>query len=216
MQVMLAPWTRQFLELALEHRALRFGQFTLKSGRLSPYFFNAGAFCDGRSLHLLAQCYADAIVASEIEFDVVFGPAYKGIPLAATVADQLYYSHGINAGFVYNRKEAKDHGEGGVTVGAPLRGRVVLVDDVISAGTAIAESLALIRSAGAQPVAVAVALDRQERGIDARSAVQTLRDEGLRVIHLASLNDLVDWLEDRDSDTERLGQMIEYRRQFGA
>ncbi|NDY94212.1 orotate phosphoribosyltransferase [Wenzhouxiangella limi] len=213
---MLAPWTRQFLELALEHRALRFGQFTLKSGRISPYFFNAGAFCDGRSLHLLAQCYADAIVASEIEFDVVFGPAYKGIPLAATVADQLYRSHGINPGFAYNRKEAKDHGEGGLTVGAPLRGRVLLVDDVISAGTAIAESLALIRSAGAQPVAVAVALDRQERGIDARSAVQTLRDDGLKIIHLASLNDLVAWLEDRDSDTGRLGQMIEYRRQFGA
>lgn len=215
MQAMFSAWTRQFLELALEYQALRFGRFTLKSGRISPYFFNAGAFCDGRSLHLLAQCYADAIVASEIEFDLVFGPAYKGIPLAATVADQLYHRHGINAGFAYNRKEAKDHGEGGLTVGAPLRGRVLLVDDVISAGTAIAESLALIRSAGAQPVAIAVALDRQERGQDSRSAVQALRDDGLEVVSLAGLDDLVSWLHEHGSDEASYEDMIEYRRRFG-
>lgn len=216
MRDMLAPWTRQFLELALEYRALRFGRFTLKSGRVSPYFFNAGAFCDGRSLNLLAQCYADAVAASALKFDVVFGPAYKGIPLAALVADQLYRAHGINAGFAYNRKETKDHGEGGLTVGAPLVGRVLLVDDVISAGTAITESLALIRASGGQPVAIAVALDRQERGRDDRSAVQALRDEGLAVISLAGLADLVGWLEDQASDADLLGQMIDYRRRFGA
>lgn len=215
MQGMTAAWTRQFLELALEYQALRFGHFTLKSGRRSPYFFNAGGFCDGRSLNLLAQCYAGAIAESAIEFDLVFGPAYKGIPLAALVTDHLYRSHGINAGFAYNRKEPKDHGEGGLTVGAPMGGRVLVVDDVISAGTAIAESLALIRSAGAQPVAVAVALDRQERGHDERSAVQALRDEGLEVVSLAGLDDLVGWLEQYGSNNESLQTMIDYRREFG-
>ncbi|MFW5816767.1 MAG: orotate phosphoribosyltransferase [Wenzhouxiangella sp.] len=212
---MIPAWTRQFLELALEYQALRFGRFTLKSGRVSPYFFNAGAFCDGRSLHLLAQCYADAIVASEVEFDLVFGPAYKGIPLAATVADQLSRRHDINAGFAYNRKEAKGHGEGGLTVGAPLCGRVLLVDDVISAGTAVAESLDLIRAAGAQPVALAVALDRQERGRDSRSAVQVLRDDGLEVVSLAGLDDLVSWLQEHASDQASYEDMLEYRRRFG-
>ncbi|MEE4639750.1 MAG: orotate phosphoribosyltransferase [Wenzhouxiangella sp.] len=212
---MLAAWTRQFLELALEYQALRFGRYTLKSGRISPYFFNAGAFCDGRSLHLLAGCYADAIADSGMEFDLVFGPAYKGIPLAAAVTERLYHGHGINAGFAYNRKEAKDHGEGGLVVGAALRGRVLLVDDVISAGTAITESLSLIRASGAQPVAVAVALDRQERGSDDRSAVQALRDDGLDVISLAGLDDLVGWLKERGSDDASLENMIQYRHQFG-
>jgi orotate phosphoribosyltransferase len=212
---MLAVWTQQFLELAVEYDALRFGQFTLKSGRISPYFFNAGAFCDGRSLHQLAHSYAQAIAAHKLEFDVLFGPAYKGIPLAALVADHLHHSHGINVGFAYNRKEAKDHGEGGLAVGFPLRGRVLLIDDVITAGTAMNESLALIRAAGAEPVAVAVALDRQERGSDDRSAVQALENEGLEVICLACLDHLVDWLEQKDPDSHTLRNMIEYRQRHG-
>jgi orotate phosphoribosyltransferase len=214
-----ATWTRQFLELAVACQALRFGRFTLKSGRISPYFFNAGAFCDGKSLHSLAQSYADAIAASQIEFDVVFGPAYKGIPLAALVVDHLYQRHGINAGFAYNRKEAKQHGEGGQTVGCPLQGRVLLVDDVITAGTAISESLELIRSEGAQPVGVAVALDRQEKGQSDQSAVQMLESQGLAVICLAGLDDLVTWLTDSNDESNRnestIESMIEYRRQYG-
>lgn len=215
-KIMVAVWTKQFLELAVANEALRFGRFTLKSGRVSPYFFNAGAFCDGRSLGLLARCYAAAIAASGIRFDVVFGPAYKGIPLAALVADHLWHDHGMNAGFAYNRKEAKEHGEGGLTVGAPLQGRILLIDDVISAGTAIAESLALIRSKGARAVAITVALDRQERGSDDRSAVQSLRDQGLAVICLACLDELVEWIRDRGQNPDLVDQMMDYRQRFGA
>jgi len=215
MPVMPAPWTKQFLELAVACQALRFGRFTLKSGRDSPYFFNAGAFCDGQSLHVLAKSYAEAIAASQIEFDIVFGPAYKGIPLAALVVDHLFERHGINAGFTYNRKEAKQHGEGGQTVGCALRGRVLLVDDVITAGTAIGESLELIRSAGAHPEGIAVALDRQERAQNEQSAVQMLEAQGLEVICLAGLNDLVAWLGEAGQDGPTLESMIEYRQQYG-
>ena len=213
---MAAEWTRQFLELALRYEALRFGQFTLKSGRHSPYFFNAGAFCDGSSLDGLARCYAEAIAASGICFDLVFGPAYKGIPLAALVTAALQRDHGINVGFAYNRKEAKDHGEGGVLVGAALQGRVLIIDDVISAGTAIGESVDLIRSAGAEPVGVVIALDRQERGTDQRSAVQSLRDSGLEVVSIARLDDLVAWLEQSGQDPDTLADMVDYRDQYGA
>ncbi len=216
MQDMLSEWTQKFLDLAVEQDALRFGQFTLKSGRVSPYFFNAGAFCDGRSLHGLAQSYAQAIAEHDLDFDMVFGPAYKGIPLAALVADHLHQSHGINVGFAYNRKEAKTHGEGGSTVGCPLRGRVLVIDDVVTAGTAIAESLSIIRKAGAQPVGLAVALDRQEKGQDELSAIQALRKQGLAVIHLACMDDLVNWLEQEHPADASFRQLIEYRQQYGA
>lgn len=213
---MLNPWTYDFLNLALEYRALRFGRFTLKSGRISPYFFNAGAFCDGHGLDRLARCYADALAHSELHFDHLFGPAYKGIPLAAAVAVALAREHGRNLPFAYNRKEAKDHGEGGVVVGAELRGRVLIVDDVISAGTSIRESIELIRAAGAEPVAAAIALDRQESGPDRTSAVQAVADQGLAVISIARLDDLIEWLDQRGEGAEHLAAMRTYRERYGA
>ncbi|MDX1556918.1 MAG: orotate phosphoribosyltransferase, partial [Xanthomonadales bacterium] len=157
-------YKQRFFELALRKGNLRFGEFTLKSGRISPYFFNAGGFDDGASLAALCDCYADAIVDSEVEFDMLFGPAYKGIPLAAATAVSLARNHGRNVAYAYNRKEAKDHGEGGVIVGAPLAGRVLIIDDVVSAGTSARESIELIQDANAEVAGVAIALDRQERG----------------------------------------------------
>lgn len=212
---MLNDWSKRFLELALEYEALRFGEFTLKSGRTSPYFFNAGAFCDGRALDRLAKCYADAIVAGGLGFDLLFGPAYKGIPLAAAIAIALERDHGRNLPFAYNRKETKDHGEGGIVVGAPLEGRVLIVDDVISAGTSINESIALIEAAGAQAVGAAIALDRQERGPDERSAVEAVRDRGLTVINVARLDDLIIWLSQSERLGEHLPAMRAYREHYG-
>lgn len=210
---MLQPWTRTFLELSLNYQALRFGEFTLKSGRVSPYFFNAGLFADGQGIDGLARCYAQALVNSGLEFDQLFGPAYKGIPLAAAVAMALYQDHGINVPFIYNRKEAKDHGEGGQLVGPPLSGRVVIVDDVISAGTSVGESCQWIRKAGATPQGVLIALDRQERGDDERSAVESIADQGLSVVSVAKLDDLVAWLG--ESGNEALSQVEAYRRAYG-
>ena len=163
-----------FIDLALRRNALRFGRFTLKSGRESPYFFNAGLFSDGESAAVLGRCYAAAIVASGLAFDMLFGPAYKGIALATATAIALSLDAGLRMPYAYNRKEAKEHGEGGSVIGAALAGRVLIVDDVITAGTAVRESIALVRAAGAQPVGVALALDRQERGQGALSAVQEL------------------------------------------
>src|SRR5579872_2910535 len=165
-------YQRRFIELALSRQALKFGEFTLKSGRLSPYFFNAGLFNDGDAVATLGECYADALLQSGVAFDMLFGPAYKGIPLVAATAIALSRQHSRNVPWAYNRKEAKDHGEAGMLIGSPLKGRVVIVDDVITAGTAIRESIELIRGAGATPVAVSLALDRQERGIGDKSAVQ--------------------------------------------
>ena len=217
---MTADWTHRFLDLALEHEALRFGSFTLKSGRTSPYFFNAGAFNDGAGLDGLGRCYADAIMASGIDFDMLFGPAYKGIPLATAIAISLHRDHGRNVPYAFNRKEVKAHGEGGNVVGADLAGRVLIVDDVISAGTSIRESVELIQSAGAQPTAVAIALDRQERvgegGNDNLSAVAAVRESGLDVITIAELDDLIDWLRSRgDMDNDRFA-MENYRQHYGA
>lgn len=212
---MLASWTRQFLDLALAYRALRFGQFTLKSGRISPYFFNAGSFHDGAGLARLAQCYAAAIEASGVEYDMIFGPAYKGIPLAAAIAISLERDFGRNVPFAFNRKEAKDHGEGGVIVGSPLAGRVMIVDDVISAGTSIRESRNLIEAHAAKACAVAIALDRQERGPDQRSAVDAVRADGLEVIAVATLNDLIDWLGEQAADAASLSAMLAYRERYG-
>jgi orotate phosphoribosyltransferase len=189
------PYQLSFIDLALRRNALRFGRFTLKSGRESPYFFNAGLFSDGESAATLGRCYAAAIVAAELPFDMLFGPAYKGIPLATASAIALYVDHGRDVPYAFNRKEAKDHGEGGSIIGTPLKGRVLIIDDVITAGTAVRESLGQIRAAGAQPVGVALALDRQERGQGALSAVQELeRAEGLRCVSIVTLAELIEAL----------------------
>lgn len=193
----------EFLNLAIELGVLKFGEFTLKSGRVSPYFFNAGKFDSGRSLAALGRFYARALAESDIEFDMLFGPAYKGIPLVAVTAAALYEHHAIDVPYAFNRKEAKAHGEGGTIVGAPLQGRVVTVDDVITAGTAVGEAMDIIRSAGATPVGVAVALDRQETGRDdsGRSAIQQVEQEhGLKVVTLATLADLIDYLGEPTPD----------------
>jgi len=195
---MTQDYKSRFFELALRKGNLAFGRFTLKSGRVSPYFFNAGGFDDGASLAELGACYADAIEQSGVVFDMLFGPAYKGIPLAAATAIALHTHHARNVPFAFNRKEAKDHGEGGTVVGAPLRGRVLIVDDVISAGTSVRESVAIIRAAGANPAGVAIALDRQERGAGAHTAAQEVRrDYAVPCIAIAGLDDLVRYLECR-------------------
>jgi orotate phosphoribosyltransferase len=212
---MLKPWTTRFLQLALDREALRFGRFTLKSGRESPYFFNAGEFSTGSAIDTLARCYADAIVDAGVAFDMLFGPAYKGIPLAATVALSLSRDHGLDVPFAYDRKEAKAHGEGGLLVGAPLAGRVLIVDDVISAGTSVQQGRNLIDRSGAQACAVAIALDRQERGLDDRSAVAAVRSDGLDVVSVATLDDLITWLDQQPAETVNQSAMLEYRRNYG-
>ena len=206
----------RFFELALRKGNLRFGSFTLKSGRSSPYFFNAGGFDDGASLAELADCYADAIVESGLGFDMLFGPAYKGIPLAAATAIALHTRHGRNLPYAYNRKEAKDHGEGGVIVGAPLAGRVLVIDDVISAGTAMRESLGIIRQSGAQAAGIAIALDRQERGTGTRSAAQEVEAEyGIPCISIAGLDDLIGYLESNAAEGIDLNAIQKYRERYG-
>jgi orotate phosphoribosyltransferase len=188
-------YQRQFLQLALERQALRFGEFTLKSGRVSPYFFNAGLFCDGASIATLGRCYAASLAQSGLAFDLLFGPAYKGIPLVTATAIAFAEQQQRNVPWAFNRKEAKDHGESGQVVGSPLAGRVVIVDDVITAGTAIRESIELITRSGARPVAVALALDREERGQAERSAVQEVEAlYGLRCITLLTLSELIEAL----------------------
>ena len=206
---------QEFVEFAIRQNVLCFGEFKTKAGRLSPYFFNAGLFHDGASLHRLAQFYAKAILDARVPFDMLFGPAYKGIPLAAAIAIALAEA-GRNTHFAFNRKEAKDHGEGGGTVGAPLAGRVLIVDDVISAGTSVRESAELIRAQGAEPCGVAIALDRMERGSGALSAVQEVeRSYGLSVIRIATLDDVVAYLQSR-ADMERNLRAVQiYREQYG-
>lgn len=204
-----------FLSFAIERRVLLFGEFQTKAGRLSPYFFNAGLFNDGASLKRVGEFYAKAILDSGIAFDGLFGPAYKGIPLAASVAIALA-DLGRNVPFSFNRKEAKDHGEGGSIVGAPLRGRILIVDDVISAGTSVRESVQLIRATGAEPCGVAIALDRQERGIGELSAVQeVMRDFGLPVISIANLDDLVAYLAHHTELSAYLAAIQAYRQLYG-
>ena len=183
---------------------LKFGEFTLKSGRISPYFYNAGGFDDGHSLEQLSDCYAQAILDSGLGFDMLFGPAYKGIPLAAGIAIMLNASHQRNIPFAYNRKEAKDHGEGGALVGAELKGNVLITDDVISAGTSVRESIEWIRQAHANPCGVAIALDRQERGQGEKSAAQEVTDEfGIPVIAIAGLDDLIEFLRRNEGSIAR-------------
>jgi orotate phosphoribosyltransferase len=208
----------RFIELALKQKALKFGQFTLKSGRISPYFFNAGAFASGATLAELGRCYADCIVASGIEFDILLGPAYKGIPLAATTAVALADHHDRDIPFAYNRKEAKTHGEGGQLVGAPLEGRVLIIDDVITAGTAVSEVINLIQSAGATPVGVVIGLDRQERLDGHQSAVQTIQQRyDLDVASIINFATLIDYVEQEGHTDRELDQaMRDYRAQYGA
>ena len=210
-----------FIDLALRREALRFGRFTLKSGRDSPYFFNAGLFSDGESAALVGSCYAAAISAAGVRFDMLFGPAYKGIPLATAAAAALWREHGRSVSYAFNRKEPKEHGECGTLVGAPLAGRVLIVDDVITAGTAVRASLELIRAAGAQPVGVALALDRQERGQGELTAVQELEQrEGLKCVSVVTLDDLLEGLAQppdgrmRISD-EQLTALRAYRQRYG-
>ncbi|MDE2306634.1 MAG: orotate phosphoribosyltransferase [Gammaproteobacteria bacterium] len=187
------PYQSEFIELCLRLGVLKFGRFRLKSGRDSPYFFNAGLFSTGEAVAAVGRAYAAAIVASDVAFDVLFGPAYKGIPLVTVAAASLASTHGLNLPFAFNRKEAKDHGEGGSIVGGPLRGRVLIVDDVITAGTAIRESIRIIREAGAHPAGVVLALDRQERGTESHlSAVQEVGEQfGIPVIPILTLADLL-------------------------
>ena len=211
---------REFVQFAIDSGVLRFGEFKTKAGRMSPYFFNAGLFDDGAKLGRLAQFYARTLLASGIEFDVIFGPAYKGIPLGAVVAVELARL-GVNKPFAYNRKEAKDHGEGGTLVGAPLQGRVLIVDDVISAGTAVRESIALIRAAGAVPHAVAIALDRQEKATEggqdvAWSAVNYVRDQlGLQVCAIAKLAHLLQLLKTSEHFLQHYDAVAAYRARYG-
>jgi orotate phosphoribosyltransferase len=210
-------YQQEFIELARHYQVLRFGEFTLKSGRISPYFFNAGAFASGAALAALGRCYAQRIVDSGLAFDVLLGPAYKGIPLAAATAIALADQHGRDVPFAYNRKEAKDHGEGGTLVGAPLEGRVLVIDDVITAGTAVREVIGMIESAGAELAGVAIGLDRQERGSGELSAIQEIEQaHGISVLSIIDITHIIAWLEglgsERGSD---LAAMRAYRERYG-
>ena len=205
-----------FVEFALHNEALLFGEFTLKSGRVSPYFFNAGKFNQGSAFNDLGKYYADTLIQSNIEFDVLFGPAYKGIPLATAASISLARDHGKSVGVAFNRKEAKTHGEAGKLIGAELSGRVVIVDDVITAGTAIRESMALIDEAGAQPAAVLVALDRQEKGPDGKSAIQEIEQAyKIPVLAIAKLENLLEFAKSSDTLSSQLEQLTAYRQTYG-
>ena len=208
----------RFLNFVIEHEILRFGEFTLKSGRKSPYFFNAGLFNTGGKLAFLSRCYADAILDSEVEYDVLFGPAYKGITLAATTVVALSADHGIDKPYCFNRKEAKDHGEGGSIVGAPLAGRVLVIDDVITAGTAIREAAQIIIDNGATMAGIAVAMDRQERGAGELSAIQEVeRDYGVPVISIIQLDHIIGYLESSHNGElqKYLPAVSRYRKEYG-
>jgi len=210
-------YQREFIEFALEQGALGFGKFVLKSGRVSPYFFNSGAFASGASLARLARFYVAAIARSKLDFDMLYGPAYKGIPLVAAVAMVFAADHDRDLPYCFNRKEAKDHGEGGATVGAPLSGRVLMVDDVISAGTSTRESIGIIGSAGAAPVGIAISLDREERGAGANSAIREIeRELGLEVVSVARLGHLIAYLEERGDMGDELARLRRYRERYGA
>lgn len=207
-----------FLKFVIDHEILRFGEFTLKSGRTSPYFFNAGLFNTGEKLSFLAKCYADAIADSKLDFDVLFGPAYKGIPLVTATAMALANKHGINKPYCFNRKEAKAHGEGGSIVGAELAGNVLIVDDVITAGTAIREAVEILTSCGANLCGIAVAMDRQERGTGELSAIQEIEQNyQIKVVSIISLKNIVDYLQAANDESlhQHLDAVVAYRAEYG-
>ena len=210
------PYQRQFIEFAIHKNVLRFGEFTLKSGRISPYFFNAGLFNDGLSLASLGNFYAQALVDSAIHYDVLFGPAYKGIPLVSATAVSLASTYQINTPFAFNRKEAKTHGEGGTLIGAPLQGRIMIIDDVITAGTAIRDVIHLISEAGAEPAGVIIALDRQEKGQGELSAIQEVEKAyNIPVISIVNLAQVLSYIQD-DANLSRYAQPVAcYRQQYG-
>ncbi|MCJ8318307.1 MAG: orotate phosphoribosyltransferase [Colwellia sp.] len=213
-------YQRDFIEFALSKQVLRFGEFTLKSGRTSPYFFNAGLFNTGGDLARLGRFYATALTESSIEFDLLFGPAYKGIPIATTTAVALFDHHNIDMPYCFNRKEAKKHGEGGSLVGSDLKGKVMLVDDVITAGTAIRESMEIIKNQGAQLSGVLIALDRQEKGQGELSAIQEVeRDFGTKVISIVTLGDVITYLEEKVAEQPELNDSLltirKYRENYG-
>jgi orotate phosphoribosyltransferase len=209
-------YKKEFIDLALELGVLRFGEFTLKSGRISPYFFNAGLFNTGYAAARIGRFYAAAIADAELDFDMIFGPAYKGIPLAALTAASLAEHHGIDVPFCFNRKEEKAHGEGGSVVGAPLEGRVLIIDDVITAGTAVREAYRIIASSGADIAGLAISLDRQERGQGTVSAVQEVKSSmGIPVASIVRLDDLIDTLEESADYAEHLEPVLAYRRKYG-
>ena len=209
-------YQKAFIEFALSREVLRFGEFTLKSGRVSPYFFNAGLFNTGSALAQLGQYYAEAIVESGLEYDVLFGPAYKGIPLAAACSVALAEHHQQDVPYSFNRKEAKAHGEGGNIVGSALQGRILIIDDVITAGTAIRESMQIIDAAGAKPAGVLIALDRQEKGTGELSAIQEVEQQyGIPVLSIIKLEDLISYLEQQPDMQTNLAAVMAYREQYG-
>ncbi len=206
----------QFIDNAIASGALKFGQFRLKSGRVSPHFFNAGEFYRGKALAALGQCYAAAIVESGIEFDVLFGPAYKGITLAAATSVALAEHHALDVPYCFNRKEAKSHGEGGTIVGAPLEGRVLIIDDVITAGTAIREVMAMVDAADAQPAGVVIGLDRKERGNTDKSAIQEVEQQfGIPVVSIINIDDILTYLGGKPDMKSLVEQIKEYRQEYG-
>lgn len=209
-------YQRDFIEFALSRNVLKFGQFELKSGRISPYFFNAGLFQRGSDLAKLGRFYAQAIERAGVDYDLLFGPAYKGIPLVSTTAVALAEHHNVDKPWCFNRKEAKDHGEGGLIVGAPLQGRVLIIDDVITAGTAIRETMELLAKSGAQAAGVVVALDRQERGQAERSAIQEIEQQyGIKVTPIICLGDLISFIQQTPSLQTHAGKIEEYRQRYG-
>jgi len=210
------PFQEQFLNFALERQVLKFGNFTLKSGRNSPYFFNAGNFNTGEDLARLGHAYADAIIDSKIEFDVLFGPAYKGIPLAAATSVALFNQYQISVPWCFDRKEKKDHGEGGKIVGSKMQGRVLIIDDVITAGTAIREAMQLINDESATPAGVVIALDRQERGIANNSAIQEVEQEySIAVTSIIKLENIVQYLVKQADDDTIIDRVQQYRDEYG-
>jgi orotate phosphoribosyltransferase len=209
-------YQQAFLDFAISQGVLKFGEFTLKSGRISPYFFNAGLFQTGSALSQLGRFYAQAIVESGVQFDMLFGPAYKGIPLAAATAIALYEQYGRDYPYAFNRKEAKDHGEGGTIVGAALTGRVLVIDDVMTAGTAIREAASIVANQGAELAGVAIALDRQERGTSEQSAVQEVQSRyGVPVINIVSLQEISTHIQQSTTDADLLARIQAYRQQYG-
>ncbi|GJM05023.1 MAG: orotate phosphoribosyltransferase [marine bacterium B5-7] len=210
-------YQKEFIEFAIEKQVLRFGEFTLKSGRVSPYFFNSGLFNDGKSLSELGKYYASAVKHAGVEFDMIYGPAYKGIPLASTMAIAFQEQHQESYPFCFNRKEVKDHGEGGITFGAEINGRVLIIDDVISAGTSIRESVSLINAKGGSTVAAVVAVDRQERGTGALSAIQEVEQlHNIQVINIINLDNIITFLADHGEMSGHLDAINKYKQEYGS